>query len=94
MLHVDLFSNHQVFFSSDCFSCRVRNRADLIGAFKMEPLYLKHENQESGTVEPHDSLTSHNDNNKHNVTYVFTAHFKSEQLLKDYTMWHLKTSFV
>lgn len=27
---------------------RVKKRADIIGAFKMEPLYLKHENQESG----------------------------------------------
>uniref|UniRef100_A0A3P8VPW4 Aromatic-L-amino-acid decarboxylase n=1 Tax=Cynoglossus semilaevis TaxID=244447 RepID=A0A3P8VPW4_CYNSE len=29
---------------------RVKNRADLIGAFKVDPLYLKHENQESGLV--------------------------------------------
>lgn len=27
---------------------RVKNRADIIGAFKVDPLYLKHENQESG----------------------------------------------
>lgn len=30
------------------FVDRVKERADIIGAFKMEPLYLKHENQESG----------------------------------------------
>lgn len=29
---------------------RVKERTDIIGAFKMEPLYLKHENQESGRV--------------------------------------------
>lgn len=29
---------------------RVKKRTDIIGAFKMEPLYLKHENQESGRV--------------------------------------------
>uniref|UniRef100_A0A4W6EGN9 Aromatic-L-amino-acid decarboxylase n=1 Tax=Lates calcarifer TaxID=8187 RepID=A0A4W6EGN9_LATCA len=32
----------------DCSTMWVKNRADIIGAFKMEPLYLKHENQESG----------------------------------------------
>lgn len=29
---------------------RVKKRQDIIGAFKVEPLYLKHENQESGRV--------------------------------------------
>uniref|UniRef100_A0A8C4HU95 Aromatic-L-amino-acid decarboxylase n=1 Tax=Dicentrarchus labrax TaxID=13489 RepID=A0A8C4HU95_DICLA len=32
----------------DCSAMWVKKRADIIGAFKMEPLYLKHENQESG----------------------------------------------
>lgn len=26
----------------------MKERADIIGAFKVDPLYLKHENQESG----------------------------------------------
>uniref|UniRef100_A0A8D3DXS2 Aromatic-L-amino-acid decarboxylase n=1 Tax=Scophthalmus maximus TaxID=52904 RepID=A0A8D3DXS2_SCOMX len=34
----------------DCSAMWVKNRADIIGAFKVEPLYLKHENQESGLV--------------------------------------------
>uniref|UniRef100_A0AAX7SZB9 Aromatic-L-amino-acid decarboxylase n=1 Tax=Astatotilapia calliptera TaxID=8154 RepID=A0AAX7SZB9_ASTCA len=34
----------------DCSAMWVKERADIIGAFKMEPLYLKHENQESGLV--------------------------------------------
>uniref|UniRef100_A0A3Q2QBV9 Aromatic-L-amino-acid decarboxylase n=1 Tax=Fundulus heteroclitus TaxID=8078 RepID=A0A3Q2QBV9_FUNHE len=34
----------------DCSAMWVKKRADIIGAFKMEPLYLKHENQESGLV--------------------------------------------
>uniref|UniRef100_A0A3P8VPS6 Aromatic-L-amino-acid decarboxylase n=1 Tax=Cynoglossus semilaevis TaxID=244447 RepID=A0A3P8VPS6_CYNSE len=34
----------------DCSAMWVKNRADLIGAFKVDPLYLKHENQESGLV--------------------------------------------
>lgn len=29
-------------------SFRVKKRADIIGAFKMDPLYLKHDHQESG----------------------------------------------
>uniref|UniRef100_A0A671XC76 Aromatic-L-amino-acid decarboxylase n=1 Tax=Sparus aurata TaxID=8175 RepID=A0A671XC76_SPAAU len=32
----------------DCSAMWVKKRADIIGAFKFEPLYLKHENQESG----------------------------------------------
>uniref|UniRef100_A0AAQ5YZ88 Aromatic-L-amino-acid decarboxylase n=1 Tax=Amphiprion ocellaris TaxID=80972 RepID=A0AAQ5YZ88_AMPOC len=32
----------------DCSAMWVKKRTDIIGAFKMEPLYLKHENQESG----------------------------------------------
>lgn len=27
---------------------RVKERVDIIGAFKLDPLYLKHKNQESG----------------------------------------------
>lgn len=34
----------------DCSAMWVKKREDLIGAFKVEPLYLKHENQESGLV--------------------------------------------
>ncbi|KAG7476044.1 aromatic-L-amino-acid decarboxylase [Solea senegalensis] len=34
----------------DCSTMWVKDRADLIGAFKVDPLYLKHENQESGLV--------------------------------------------
>ncbi|XP_034730796.1 aromatic-L-amino-acid decarboxylase isoform X1 [Etheostoma cragini] len=34
----------------DCSTMWVKKREDIIGAFKMEPLYLKHENQESGLV--------------------------------------------
>uniref|UniRef100_A0A672Q1Z7 Aromatic-L-amino-acid decarboxylase n=1 Tax=Sinocyclocheilus grahami TaxID=75366 RepID=A0A672Q1Z7_SINGR len=32
----------------DCSAMWVKNRSDIIGAFKMEPLYLKHDHQESG----------------------------------------------
>uniref|UniRef100_A0A672Q3I1 Aromatic-L-amino-acid decarboxylase n=1 Tax=Sinocyclocheilus grahami TaxID=75366 RepID=A0A672Q3I1_SINGR len=34
----------------DCSAMWVKNRSDIIGAFKMEPLYLKHDHQESGLV--------------------------------------------
>ncbi|XP_066539964.1 aromatic-L-amino-acid decarboxylase [Hoplias malabaricus] len=34
----------------DCSTMWVKNRADVIGAFKMDPLYLKHDHQESGLV--------------------------------------------
>ncbi|KAJ7985631.1 hypothetical protein DPEC_G00354070 [Dallia pectoralis] len=34
----------------DCSTMWVRKRSDLIGAFKMDPLYLKHDHQESGMV--------------------------------------------
>uniref|UniRef100_A0A8B9KH63 Aromatic-L-amino-acid decarboxylase n=1 Tax=Astyanax mexicanus TaxID=7994 RepID=A0A8B9KH63_ASTMX len=34
----------------DCSTMWVKNRSDIIGAFKMDPLYLKHDHQESGTV--------------------------------------------
>ncbi|XP_038849138.1 aromatic-L-amino-acid decarboxylase-like isoform X5 [Salvelinus namaycush] len=34
----------------DCSTMWVRKRSDLIGAFKMDPLYLKHDHQESGLV--------------------------------------------
>ncbi|KAK5922616.1 hypothetical protein CgunFtcFv8_019862 [Champsocephalus gunnari] len=34
----------------DCSTMWVKNRESIIGAFKMEPLYLKHENQESGLI--------------------------------------------
>ncbi|XP_028281597.1 aromatic-L-amino-acid decarboxylase isoform X2 [Parambassis ranga] len=45
------FNPHKwLLINFDCSTMWVRNRADLIGAFKMEPLYLKHENQESGLV--------------------------------------------
>uniref|UniRef100_A0A672M329 Aromatic-L-amino-acid decarboxylase n=1 Tax=Sinocyclocheilus grahami TaxID=75366 RepID=A0A672M329_SINGR len=32
----------------DCSAMWVKKRSDIIGAFKMEPLYLKHDHQESG----------------------------------------------
>ncbi|XP_030014097.1 aromatic-L-amino-acid decarboxylase isoform X1 [Sphaeramia orbicularis] len=34
----------------DCSAMWVKRRTDIIGAFKMEPVYLKHDNQESGLV--------------------------------------------
>uniref|UniRef100_A0A671LJ27 Aromatic-L-amino-acid decarboxylase n=1 Tax=Sinocyclocheilus anshuiensis TaxID=1608454 RepID=A0A671LJ27_9TELE len=34
----------------DCSAMWVKKRSDIIGAFKMEPLYLKHDHQESGIV--------------------------------------------
>ncbi|XP_043115936.1 aromatic-L-amino-acid decarboxylase [Puntigrus tetrazona] len=34
----------------DCSAMWVKKRSDIIGAFKMEPLYLKHDHQESGLV--------------------------------------------
>uniref|UniRef100_A0A8C9WJZ5 Aromatic-L-amino-acid decarboxylase n=1 Tax=Scleropages formosus TaxID=113540 RepID=A0A8C9WJZ5_SCLFO len=34
----------------DCSVMWVKERADIIGAFKMDPLYLKHDHQESGLV--------------------------------------------
>ncbi|KAJ8290798.1 hypothetical protein GJAV_G00017690 [Gymnothorax javanicus] len=34
----------------DCSCMWVKKRADIIGAFKMDPLYLKHDHQESGLV--------------------------------------------
>ncbi|XP_030637232.1 aromatic-L-amino-acid decarboxylase [Chanos chanos] len=34
----------------DCSTMWVKSRSDIIGAFKMDPLYLKHEHQESGLV--------------------------------------------
>lgn len=29
---------------------RVKKREDIIGAFRLDPIYLRHENQHSGTV--------------------------------------------
>lgn len=34
----------------DCSAMWVKKRADIIGAFKVDPIYLQHEHQESGTV--------------------------------------------
>ncbi|XP_056618530.1 aromatic-L-amino-acid decarboxylase [Triplophysa dalaica] len=34
----------------DCSAMWVKNRSDIIGAFMIEPLYLKHDHQESGLV--------------------------------------------
>ncbi|XP_034031166.1 aromatic-L-amino-acid decarboxylase [Thalassophryne amazonica] len=34
----------------DCSTMWVKKRADIIGAFKVNPVYLRHENQESGLV--------------------------------------------
>ncbi|XP_017265296.1 aromatic-L-amino-acid decarboxylase [Kryptolebias marmoratus] len=45
------FNPHKwLLINFDCSAMWVKERADIIGAFKMEPLYLKHENQESGLV--------------------------------------------
>ncbi|XP_027869438.1 aromatic-L-amino-acid decarboxylase isoform X2 [Xiphophorus couchianus] len=45
------FNPHKLLLVNfDCSAMWVKKRADIIGAFKMEPLYLKHENQESGLV--------------------------------------------
>uniref|UniRef100_A0A665U863 Aromatic-L-amino-acid decarboxylase n=1 Tax=Echeneis naucrates TaxID=173247 RepID=A0A665U863_ECHNA len=40
----------KIFFCLSTPVNRVKKRTDIIGAFKMDPLYLKHENQESGGV--------------------------------------------
>uniref|UniRef100_A0A665U8V9 Aromatic-L-amino-acid decarboxylase n=1 Tax=Echeneis naucrates TaxID=173247 RepID=A0A665U8V9_ECHNA len=40
----------KIFFCLSTPVNRVKKRTDIIGAFKMDPLYLKHENQESGLV--------------------------------------------
>ncbi|XP_042281045.1 aromatic-L-amino-acid decarboxylase isoform X6 [Thunnus maccoyii] len=45
------FNAHKwLLINFDCSAMWVKKRSDIIGAFKMEPLYLKHENQESGLV--------------------------------------------
>ncbi|CAN9513902.1 unnamed protein product [Ophioblennius macclurei] len=45
------FNPHKwLLINFDCSAMWVKKRTDIIGAFKMEPLYLKHENQESGLV--------------------------------------------
>ncbi|TDH12119.1 hypothetical protein EPR50_G00067510 [Perca flavescens] len=45
------FNPHKwLLINFDCSAMWVKKRQDLIGAFKMEPLYLKHENQESGMI--------------------------------------------
>uniref|UniRef100_A0A8C7XF51 Aromatic-L-amino-acid decarboxylase n=1 Tax=Oryzias sinensis TaxID=183150 RepID=A0A8C7XF51_9TELE len=45
------FNPHKwMLINFDCSAMWVKKRTDIIGAFKMEPLYLKHENQESGLV--------------------------------------------
>uniref|UniRef100_A0A3P9LK68 Aromatic-L-amino-acid decarboxylase n=1 Tax=Oryzias latipes TaxID=8090 RepID=A0A3P9LK68_ORYLA len=42
------FNPHKwMLINFDCSAMWVKKRTDIIGAFKMEPLYLKHENQES-----------------------------------------------
>ncbi|XP_068591923.1 aromatic-L-amino-acid decarboxylase isoform X1 [Cebidichthys violaceus] len=45
------FNPHKwLLINFDCSTMWVKKREDIIGAFKMDPLYLKHENQESGLV--------------------------------------------
>ncbi|XP_033837562.1 aromatic-L-amino-acid decarboxylase [Periophthalmus magnuspinnatus] len=45
------FNPHKwLLINFDCSSMWVKKRADIIGAFKVEPFYLKHDNQESGLV--------------------------------------------
>ncbi|KAI7806955.1 aromatic-L-amino-acid decarboxylase [Triplophysa rosa] len=45
------FNPHKwLLINFDCSTMWVKNRSDIIGAFKIEPLYLKHDHQESGLV--------------------------------------------
>ncbi|XP_047666772.1 aromatic-L-amino-acid decarboxylase [Tachysurus fulvidraco] len=45
------FNAHKMLLVNfDCSAMWVKKRADIIGAFKMDPLYLKHDHQESGLV--------------------------------------------
>lgn len=45
------FNPHKwLLINFDCSTMWVKKRTDIIGAFKMEPVYLKHDNQESGLV--------------------------------------------
>ncbi|XP_060776374.1 aromatic-L-amino-acid decarboxylase [Neoarius graeffei] len=45
------FNSHKwLLVNFDCSVMWVKKRADIIGAFKMDPLYLKHDHQESGLV--------------------------------------------
>ncbi|KAM6935289.1 aromatic-L-amino-acid decarboxylase [Lycodopsis pacificus] len=45
------FNPHKwLLINFDCSTMWLKKREDIIGAFKMEPLYLKHENQESGLI--------------------------------------------
>ncbi|KAK3551538.1 hypothetical protein QTP70_017337 [Hemibagrus guttatus] len=45
------FNPHKLLLVNfDCSAMWVKKRADIIGAFKMDPLYLKHDHQESGLV--------------------------------------------
>ena len=56
---------------------RVKKRADIIGAFKFEPLYLKHENQESGRVISLQLFESSSDNKNTTMTtcdLVYCSH--------------------
>ncbi|XP_038832334.1 aromatic-L-amino-acid decarboxylase-like isoform X3 [Salvelinus namaycush] len=45
------FNTHKwLLVNFDCSTMWVKKRSDLIGAFKMDPLYLKHGHQESGLI--------------------------------------------
>ncbi|KAM4633886.1 aromatic-L-amino-acid decarboxylase [Polymixia lowei] len=45
------FNPHKwLLINFDCSTMWVKKRSDLVGAFKVDPLYLTHENQESGLV--------------------------------------------
>ncbi|XP_048882511.1 aromatic-L-amino-acid decarboxylase [Brienomyrus brachyistius] len=45
------FNPHKwLLINFDCSTMWVKKRSDIIGAFKMDPLYLKHDHQESGLV--------------------------------------------
>ncbi|XP_068437301.1 aromatic-L-amino-acid decarboxylase [Clinocottus analis] len=45
------FNPHKwLLINFDCSAMWVKKREDMIGAFKVDPLYLKHENQESGLI--------------------------------------------
>ncbi|MGH0165925.1 UNVERIFIED_CONTAM: hypothetical protein FKN15_050056 [Acipenser sinensis] len=51
------FNPHKwLLINFDCSTMWVKKRSEIIGAFKMDPLYLQHDHQESGTYFHHVSL--------------------------------------
>ncbi|XP_016362411.1 aromatic-L-amino-acid decarboxylase-like [Sinocyclocheilus anshuiensis] len=53
----------------DCSAMWVKKRSDIIGAFKMEPLYLKHDHQESGNHSALCAAFASYFNCSHNLTH-------------------------